>query len=120
MYQISQTHNHLVSEPFPYTNNSVLRDLAADYPIFFVITVFLIILKYNLEKCPRSLPWIFTVLSYNKVVEKALRTFLQFGCVASSLFKEQTSNTVYLVITPADYFYEQFFKTTFVIYIFLK
>jgi len=33
------THNHLLSEPFPYSYHSEVRDLDADCPILHVITI---------------------------------------------------------------------------------
>jgi hypothetical protein len=48
-----------------------------------------IIQSFSLLLCPRSLPRVFKMLSQIKVVEKALRMFLQFRNVASIRLNSQ-------------------------------
>jgi hypothetical protein len=45
-----------------------------------------IIQFFSLLLCPRSLPWVFQMLSHKEVVEKTLRMFPQFRNVASFNF----------------------------------
>jgi hypothetical protein len=52
-----------------------------------------IIQSFSLLLCPRSLPWVFKMLSQNEVVEKALRIFPQFRNVASADLDSQTETS---------------------------
>ncbi len=75
--KLSRTHFIVVSEPSPYTCVAYLGAWLR------------IVQSFSLLLCPRSLPRVFIIFSYNKVVEKAIRRFPQFRNVASYWLNSQ-------------------------------